>query len=170
MILWRLSAHTDLAGRGGMRAPGRWHSIGQPILYLAEQPACCLLEALAHDLRLETLPAGLKWMEVSVDPQAAIDRLESLPDGWTTDAAITRGIGDAWLRSRSAALLRVPSHRAPATSIYLHNPRHPDAARLTIVRVMAHPPDLSVTPAATATAAAPARRGRSAKRAPAPPA
>jgi RES domain-containing protein len=168
VILWRLSNHTDLAGRAGMRAPGRWHSVGHPIVYLADHPACCLLEALAHDLRLEEVPRQAQWLEVAVDAAVAIDIVEPLPPGWTKDLDVTRRVGDAWLRSRSAALLRVPSALAPSTSMYLLNPRHPDAARLVVSRVHAHSPETLVMPAETATPPAASRRDRPARRAPAP--
>ena len=48
MRLWRISNHADLAGAGGMRAGGRWHSAGHPIVYCGTSPAACLLEALVH--------------------------------------------------------------------------------------------------------------------------
>jgi len=38
-MLWRVSRHRDLAGAGGLRAPGRWHERGLPVVYLAETPA-----------------------------------------------------------------------------------------------------------------------------------
>jgi RES domain-containing protein len=168
VTLWRLSNQTDLAGRGGMRAPGRWHSVGHPVVYLAEHPACCLLEALAHDLRLAELPRQGKWLEIAVDPAVAIDVVDGLPAGWTEDLSVTRRIGDAWLRSRSAALLRVPSAHSPSTSIHLLNPRHPDASRVVVSRVHPHAPVNALTPAETATPPAETRRGRPGRQAPAP--
>src|SRR2546429_6312150 len=36
MILWRISNHTTLDGRGGLYASGRWHTEGRPIVYLSE--------------------------------------------------------------------------------------------------------------------------------------
>ncbi len=168
MTLWRLSNHADLGGRAGMRAPGRWHSVGHPIVYLAEHPACCLAEALAHDLRMAELPRQAQWLEIAVDAAVAIDAVDALPKGWTQEVSVTRRVGDAWLRGRSAALLRVPSALAPSTSVYLLNPRHADAARVVVSRVLAHPSETLITPAETATPPAASRRGRPARRAPAP--
>ena len=48
MKVWRISNHGDLSGRGGLRAAGRWHCAGRPIVYLAEHPASALLEVLVH--------------------------------------------------------------------------------------------------------------------------
>jgi hypothetical protein len=39
MVLWRISRHRDLRGIGGLKAAGRWHYAGDPIVYLAETPA-----------------------------------------------------------------------------------------------------------------------------------
>jgi RES domain-containing protein len=50
-------------------------------------------------------------------------------EAWKDDLALTRSLGDAWLRSRRSALARVPSAILPATHNYLLNPLHPDAAR-----------------------------------------
>ena len=42
MILWRISRHRDLSGEGGLRAAGRWHEAGRPVVYLAESPAAAM--------------------------------------------------------------------------------------------------------------------------------
>src|SRR2546430_13738089 len=54
MILWRISNHTTLDGRGGLYASGRWHTEGRPIVYLSEKPPGALVEVLVH---LELDPA-----------------------------------------------------------------------------------------------------------------
>ncbi|WP_155836914.1 RES family NAD+ phosphorylase, partial [Paraburkholderia mimosarum] len=43
MEFWRISNYADLRGIGGLRASGRWHYRGQPVVYLAENPALALL-------------------------------------------------------------------------------------------------------------------------------
>ena len=48
MELWRISNYADLSGIGGLRAAGRWHYAGHPIVYLAETPAAALLEVCVH--------------------------------------------------------------------------------------------------------------------------
>jgi RES domain-containing protein len=136
VTLWRLSNHSDLSGAGGMRASGRWHSIGRPIVYLAEHPSSCLVEALAHALEPGAIPSGYQWLEIAVDTRLAVEALEDVPAGWAKDVEATRTLGDLWLERRSSALLRVPSAWSPATSCVLLNPRHPDAARVTIARVV----------------------------------
>jgi len=142
VILWRLSNHADLSGRGGMRAAGRWHSIGRPIVYLSEDAASCLVEAHAHDLGPGAIPAGYRWLEIEVAGETEVGEIEELPARWADELAATRGLGDRWLERRSSALLRVPSVWSPATRNILFNPRHPDAARVSIRRVLTHPLDV----------------------------
>jgi RES domain-containing protein len=48
--LWRISRHNDLAGLGGEKTDGRWHTAarGRRIVYLSEHPALALIEVLAN--------------------------------------------------------------------------------------------------------------------------
>ncbi len=48
MVIWRISRHRDLAGVWGLRAAGRWHYAGQPVVYMSESPAAALLEVCVH--------------------------------------------------------------------------------------------------------------------------
>ena len=70
VTLWRISQHADLSGVGGLYARGRWHSRGQPVVYLADHPASCLLEMLVQGARLDALPAAYQWLRVDA-PDAA---------------------------------------------------------------------------------------------------
>jgi RES domain-containing protein len=143
--IWRISNHRDLAGAGGLRAGGRWHSPGRPIVYCAEHPASALLEILAHlDVaNLAALPDGYQLLEIQVPD--ALD-IESLPTHaltlkWQSDEASTQAIGDKWLADRSSALLRVPSALVPKVWNYLVNPLHPGAAQLVISAAVRYPFD-----------------------------
>ena len=49
-----------------------------------------------------------------------------------SNAALTRALGDAWLREGATALMRVPSAIVPDAANYLLNPAHADAARIDI--------------------------------------
>jgi len=111
--IWRISNHRDLAGAGGLRAGGRWHSPGRAIVYCAEHPASALLEILAHlDVaNLAALPDGYQLLEIGVPDAFVIESLptHALTPKWQSDEASTQAIGDRWLASRSSAMLRVPS-------------------------------------------------------------
>ena len=145
MQYWRISNYADLSGRGGIRAGGRWHSPGRPVVYLAEHPASALLEVLVHlDIGgVDVLPVGYQLLEVLVSGRCPVLGLPSnaLNPEWRAELGATRAIGDAWLASCRSALLRVPSALMPNVANYLLNPLHADARRLSIKSVARHPFD-----------------------------
>lgn len=145
MKLWRVSNHADLSGRGGLRAGGRWHSPGRPIVYTAEHPALAVLEALVH-LEINSfrgLPSHYQLLEIDVPEGISRESIsDSLVEGrWSEDIAKTRAIGDAWLEQHRAVLLGVPSAVVPKSGNWLVNPLHPDVARFAIVSVTRFPFD-----------------------------
>jgi hypothetical protein len=64
-----------------------------------------------------------------------------LPHGWRQQIALTRALGDKWLRMGATALLRVPSAIVPEGASYLLNPAHADAARIGIAAALRAPFD-----------------------------
>ena len=48
---------------------------------------------------------------------------EELPRDWRIDQEATRDLGTAWLRTKQAVLLQVPSAIVPETANFLFNPR-----------------------------------------------
>jgi RES domain-containing protein len=140
MVLWRISNYADLKGVGGLRAPGRWHFAGQPVVYLAEHPALALLEILVH-LELgnpEYLPDSYQLLRVEAEDDVTIAELHETdtPENWRADAAWTQAAGTEWLSAKTSALLKVPSAIAPSSKNFLLNPTHADAARLRVAEVI----------------------------------
>ena len=143
MVLWRISRHRDLDGLGGLRAPGRWHERGLPVVYLAENPAGALLEVCVHTAANDIPPSYL-LLEIAVPANIAMEDVETnslLPD-WAENVEATRAIGSAWLRSGRSALLRVPSAIVPATNNVLLNPVHPKSRLIAITRALEYPFDV----------------------------
>ena len=144
MLLWRISNHASLEGEGGLIASARWHTRGHPVLYLAETPAGALVEVLVYlELDPAHLPRSYKLLKAEAPDNISLRTIGKADLGadWTQDLLATRNLGDAWLRSRATALLRVPSAIVPETFNLLLNPRHPDAARLRIVSHRDYPWD-----------------------------
>jgi RES domain-containing protein len=143
--LWRISDFADLSGEGGRIADGRWHSVGRPIVYLADHPASALLENLVHlEIDPEDLPDTYQLIEVDVPDTVEMDELDpgkltKANDKWRNDLAFTRSQGDAWLSGGRTALLRPPSVMLPKARNVLLNPAHKDAKRVRIVGT-ARPP------------------------------
>jgi len=140
--LWRVSQHRDLTGAGGLRAPGRWHERGLPVVYLAESPAGALLEACVHT-SANDVPPHYVLLAIEVDAGVAIDTVEigSLPAKWIEELHQTRKIGSTWLREARTALLRVPSALVPATFNMMLNPLHADARRVRVRSAIRYPFD-----------------------------
>lgn len=136
MLLWRISNHQTLDGRGGLTASARWHTQGRPVVYFAETPASALIEALVHlELAPASFPRSYRLLKANAPdslPQQAVAETDLSKD-WIHDAVVTRTIGDEWLASKATALLRVPSAIVPETSNVLLNPEHADAASLLII-------------------------------------
>jgi len=141
MPLWRISRHRDLKGEGGMRASGRWHHRGSPIVYLTETPAAALLETCVHT-SANDVPPSFTLMEVFVD-EVLIEEFDPrrLSADWISNLEETRDSGTAWLRSLRPGLLRVPSALVPATFNVLLNPLHSDATKVRITGFYDYPFD-----------------------------
>jgi len=140
--LWRVSRHRDLKGAGGLRAPGRWHERGLPVVYLAESPAGALLEACVHT-SANDVPPRYTLLALGVDAHVTVESVDpsTLPPNWPEDLHKTREIGSAWLRSARTALLRIPSALVPATFNVVLNPLHAHAARVRIQSAVQYPFD-----------------------------
>ncbi len=137
-----------LSGTGGIMTGGRWHTMGQPIIYASDSYALAQLERLARGdemlaersgelIRLKiTLPAGIGWHHISVDELETRDPLWRQEDNQTC-----RRIGDAWLHQQLSAILLVPSAVSPPEWNVLVNPQHPDrTAILAANRLMTGEP------------------------------
>lgn len=141
MILWRISRHRDLTGAGGLRAAGRWHDAGHPIVYLAETPAAALLEVCVHTSANDVPPEFTLLRIEGPDIDIPSITIDELPEDWRLRLETTRDLGTAWLLRNESVLLRVPSAIVPATMDCLFNPSHRQAAEFRIVEAIAYPFD-----------------------------
>jgi RES domain-containing protein len=136
MLLWRISNHRSLDGRGGLLASGRWHTRGRAVVYLAETAAAALLEALVHlELDYNDLPDTYGLLKVDAPDSLRTPKLDinGLTGDWVRDQTATRTAGDEWLAAGHTALLRVPSAIVPETSNVLLNSEHADAVKIRVV-------------------------------------
>jgi RES domain-containing protein len=134
MDLWRIDKYASLDGEGGRLYSARWHTAGSSIVYLAASPPGALIEVLVHlEIKQSTAPPSYTLVRASVPDKLHIPSL-NYPKGetWKDDLALTRKLGDAWLKSQRSALARVPSAIIPNTFNYLLNPLHKDAKRVRI--------------------------------------
>jgi RES domain-containing protein len=140
MVLWRISNYGDLKGIGGLRASGRWHFAGQPVVYLAEHPAGALLETLVHQeiSSPADLPDTYQLLKVEVEDGVTIAEIgeHTFSPDWRDNMSWTQDAGTEWLAGNTSALLKVPSALMPFASNYIMNPAHEDAKRISISMVI----------------------------------
>ena len=141
MVLWRISRHRDLSGIGGLRAAGRWHYAGHPIVYLAETPASALLEVCVHT-SANDVPPEFTLLKIE-GPNVSVPSVETkdLPPDWRTRLQVTRDLGTAWLNKNESALLRVPSALVPETVNFLFKPSEAQAKKFHITNTFSYPFD-----------------------------
>ncbi|MGD0359331.1 MAG: RES family NAD+ phosphorylase [Bryobacteraceae bacterium] len=136
--LWRLyrTRHgPGLDGIGGMFADGRWHTLGERVVYFGGSAAIVVLERLAHT-DPDLLPNDLQLARFEFSTPVAetkVEDLAALPANWTQAENTTRHIGSQWRRQRSSCLLAVPSAILPEERNFVLNPEHPDAPHLRLV-------------------------------------
>jgi RES domain-containing protein len=135
---WRITkqkhVRTAFTGEGAKQYGGRWNSPGKPAIYTAESRAVALAEILVHLESAAVLPRYVV-LRVEID-EANIAHLDphDLPRNWRAEPAPRRlqTLGDEWLDSGKAAVLRVPSAIVVGEFNYLLNPLHPDFSMLRI--------------------------------------
>jgi RES domain-containing protein len=133
MQLWRLYREVHgpgLDGIGGLHAGGRWHEIGSRVVYFGAGAAIVVLEKLAH-IDPAVLPADLILARFEADLSIEEVNDADLSDVW--DLTETRERGEAFLKSQTSCVLRVPSAVVPEEHNLVFNPLHPQASSLQLV-------------------------------------
>ncbi|MBK4737289.1 RES family NAD+ phosphorylase [Noviherbaspirillum pedocola] len=138
VALWRIGVTTpkyvadDMSGTGAKNTGGRWNPVGIAVTYSSENIALTVLETVVH-LRSGGLPLNRYLVRIDV-PDDVWNARQTLkpPVGWDALPAgmISVQAGEAWLLSKSSALLVVPSVIVPEEANVLINPLHPDASRI----------------------------------------
>ena len=118
--VWRICRRpfADLSGEGARLYGGRWNAPGRPLIYAAETAALAVLEVRVHlDLDWDMLPDD--YVLVAIDTAAIVaETIHEFPDD-------PRAVGDAWIKSRRSALLRVPSWIVPEILQCAYQPGSP---------------------------------------------
>lgn len=134
MKLWRISSYSDLEGKGGLLASGRWHNVGRPVIYAAEHQGLAVVEYLAHVTDPRLIPPGACLFSITIPPGTDMVTVEpaTLPSNWKDDEAHTRDIGTTWLDEGKTPLLKVPAATIDGCWNYIINPVHADCGSFVI--------------------------------------
>jgi RES domain-containing protein len=149
---WRIvkSDYADSAfdGESARIAGGRWNSPGVRVIYTSESAALAALEVLVHLGRSRSLPEYVIFYCTFSESLVSDIDSATLPTDWRTfpAPASLRFLGDTWAKSRSSAVMRVPSAVIEMESNYLLNPEHRDFGQLKISQGRPFPLDFRLLP------------------------
>jgi RES domain-containing protein len=137
-IVWRIEkaryAETATAGEGARATGGRWTSPGYAAVYCAEHLSLAILEVVVHAPDPSQRSAARVRFRIRLD-RALVERVPNgrIPAAFSprTSLAVTREIGDDWLRRGRRPALSVPSAIVPAERNYILNPQHPQFVNLS---------------------------------------
>ncbi|CAN7508180.1 RES family NAD+ phosphorylase [Rhizobium sp. LjRoot254] len=128
--IWRISAHADLSGRGGLLSDGRWHKQGIPVVYCSDHPATALLEIIVH-IDPEEMASTYQVLKIFC-PDDLPTYIANEPKNKLDSSDFTRALGSMVLGGGQYCLLDVPSIVMPLARNILINPDHPAADRIRI--------------------------------------
>jgi RES domain-containing protein len=145
MKVWRICREqyvsSALSGVGSQYAPGRWNSLGVPMVYASTSLALAALEVFVH---VRTQEEPLDLVSLCADVPLQLEAFEEgkkqitkeLPERWRfEDVRGTRHLGDAWTASQVSVVLVIPSVVIDGEWNVLLNPEHRDAAKLKVLDV-----------------------------------
>ena len=115
----------------------RWNPNDIEMVYTASSRSLACLENAVHRDQV-----GLKQlfsvMTIELHDDVAIKAilLDELPRGWSDYDKMfaTQRIGERWIRENRTAILQVPSSIIEEEVNYLLNPRHPDFAKIKVIK------------------------------------
>lgn len=127
-----------LSGIGASVSKGfRWNSLNTKMVYTAESRALATLEVAVHLDLTEDLPNDRFYVEILIPDELTIleVNIDDLPEGWDSKppTVVTQTIGDDFVESAEAAVLKVPSSIVPQEFNYLINPNHTDFKKIKII-------------------------------------
>ena len=145
VTVWRIASDTpdytadDMTGKGAETTGGRWSRKGTPLINTATNRALACLETVVH-FNAADLPLNRYLIEIQLPLEAwtqrtVFDRVALV--GWDAEppGRVSLDWGTDWVASRTTLLAEVPSVIVLEESNVLINPRHPDAASVTVRKV-----------------------------------
>lgn len=115
------------SGKGAARAEGRWHTVGQEVIYTSEHYSTALLEKLVYMNGI--MPPNQYFIEIDIPSGVSYELVtkDTIPDWASFEGNAARSYGSAWYAEARSAILIVPSCVAREENNVLINPNHPDA-------------------------------------------
>lgn len=114
------------SAEGASRVSGRWHEIGDRVIYASEHYSTAMLEKLV--LWNGEPPARQYWIDIAVPAGVECEIPgEDLPEGWELlDSEAARAFGHQWYTEQQSVILVVPSVVARVERNIVINAAHKD--------------------------------------------
>jgi RES domain-containing protein len=112
---------------GAVRTPGRWHSLGQPVLYFSSSLPLAIFEQRANGISFHQLRAEYRFVRVDIDLPRAICEVvppDFFKSDWMAAKRRTRDFGSAWVTESRSLVLSVKSAVLPTEANYMVNTGH----------------------------------------------
>ncbi len=136
MTIYRLANEQykdDISGTGAKLFGGRWNTAGLPVLYTTENISLAVLEILVRtDISL--IPLHYYLIKIELPDMASITILNKnkLKKGWKNDPGYTQWIGNEFLKSNKALVLKIPSVIVDQEHNFIINTEHIEFKKIKI--------------------------------------
>ncbi|OSQ37468.1 RES family NAD+ phosphorylase [Thalassospira mesophila] len=119
------------SAQGARLFAGRWHDIGQPVIYTSEHYSTAMLEKLVHFNG--EVPKGQHFIKITYPVGLSYEVFSSgHHPGWhDANEQAARQFGSTWFREGRSCILFVPSVVAREEHNVLINTTHPDFPQIT---------------------------------------
>lgn len=141
MRVFRLSKRKysrALSGKGTAKFGNRWNSKGTEMIYSAESRALTMAEVVVH-LTIATLPSDYVMIEINIPDDISFLEIKAdkLLENWNIHppSVNTQKMGDGFIDSLEACILKVPSAVVQGDCNYLINPYHKEFKKIKIYDV-----------------------------------
>ena len=118
---------------GASITPGRWHILGEKVLYFCSSLAMCVLELRANSISFASIRNEYHYTEIEVEHELFV--IEEVSKSfyvkdWTLNRQLTQKYGSDWYKKNKSSLLKVQSAVLPTDSNFILNTMHPDFSKI----------------------------------------
>ena len=146
LVLYRVCRNLYKPGdpSGAEKVAGRWHTLGQRVLYFSSSLALCVLELKANSVSFETIRHEFHYVEIEIDSEMIF--IEKVPGwiykkDWNMNRQLTQGFGDKWYKEGRTPILKVLSAALRKDNNYILNCNHPDFSKIKFPKAKVIPID-----------------------------
>jgi len=136
--VWRIT-HKDYAksaftGEGAKLFGGRFNSEGIPLVYTSGNLSLAMLEIMVQSNGRDYFKHCVIFYAEIPENLITIPVLNDLPKEWKQIpyGKQSQQFGDAWIKTGSSPVMRVPSVVVPVEYNFLMNPMHPEFSEINI--------------------------------------